>query len=115
MDRRRPWNPPTRPLVLIVDGHDDTRALYALALTASGFDVVAVKNSGDACGRALQVHPDIIVADLPMPNHDGWQFLEDLKQNPGTRSIPVVAMSGYVHPSVNERADGIRVSETLFA
>jgi hypothetical protein len=45
-------NPPIRPLVLLVEGHEDTRALYALALAANGFDVVAVQDGGEACTRA---------------------------------------------------------------
>ena len=104
MDRRRPRNPPTRPLVLIVEGHEDTRALYALALTTMGFDVVTAQDGTDACRRAWEIDPDIIVTDLPVPQYDGWQFLQDLKQNPRTRDVPVIAVSGYVQPSLRERA-----------
>jgi two-component system cell cycle response regulator DivK len=105
MDRRRPRNPPVRPLVLLVEGHEDTRALYALALAANGFDVVAVQDGDEGCTRAWEIHPDIIVTDLPMPSDDGWRFVQDLKQNPRTRAIPVVAVSGYVQQSLCERAE----------
>jgi CheY-like chemotaxis protein len=105
MDRRRPRNPPARPLVLIVEGHEDTRALYALALSANGFEVVAVQDGADAFNRAWLIHPDIIVTDLQMPNCDGWQFLQDLKHDARTRDIPVVAVSAYVQRSLRERAE----------
>ena len=105
MDRRHPRNPPTQPLVLVVEGHEDTRALYAFALSATGFDVVEVQEGADACTRAWETHPDVIVTDLPMPNCDGRQFLQDLKQNARTRDIPVVAVSGYVQRSRRERAE----------
>jgi two-component system, cell cycle response regulator DivK len=105
MDRRRPRHPPTRPLVLIVEGHEDTRELYVLALSASGFEVETMADGAEAYGRAWELHPDIIVTDLPMPNYDGWQFLQDLKQNPRTRDIPVVAVSGYIQRSLRERAE----------
>ena len=105
MDRRRPRNPPVRPLVLIVEGHEDTRVLYALALSANGFDVVAVQDGAEACRRAWEIHPDIIVTNLPIPNGNGWQFLQDLKENARTRDIPVVAVSGYVQRSWRERAE----------
>jgi CheY-like chemotaxis protein len=91
--------------VLIVEGHEDTRALYALALSANGFDVVPVQDGTEAYRHAWEIHPDIIVTDLPMPNCDGWQFLQDLKQNARTRDIPVVAVSGYVQRSIRERAE----------
>jgi two-component system, cell cycle response regulator DivK len=105
MHRGHPRNPPARPLVLLVAGHDDTRAMYAFALSATGFDVVAVQDSGEAFRSAGEIHPDIIVADLPMPNHDGCQFVETLKQSPRTRGIPIVAISGYVQRSVEERVE----------
>jgi two-component system, cell cycle response regulator DivK len=105
MDRRRPRNLPTRPLVLLVEGHDDTSAMYALALSAMGFEVVAEKEGTEAFRRAWEIRPDIIVTDLPMPTGDGWQVLRDLKQDARTRNIPVVAMSGYVQRSVRESAE----------
>lgn len=91
--------------MLVVEGHEDTRVLFELALPAMGFDVVAARDGDDTYGRAWETHPDIIVTDLPMPNDDGWQFLHDLRQDPHTRDIPVVAVSGYVQRSVRERAE----------
>lgn len=105
MDRRHPRNPPTRPLVLVVEGHEDTRAMYALALSALGFEVVVAQDDSDAYRRAWEIHPDIIVTDLPMPNYEDWQFLQALKQDARTRDIPVVAVSGYIDRSLRERAE----------
>lgn len=97
MDHRRPRNPPIRPLVLIVGAHEDTRAVD-VALSAEGFDVITVQDSGDAFHQAWAIHPDIIVADLPMPAQEGWRFVEDLRQSPRTQHIPIVVMSAYVQP-----------------
>jgi two-component system, cell cycle response regulator DivK len=102
---RPPRNPPARPLVLIIEGHDDTRALYALALSANGFEVVAVAERAEAVRRAWEIHPDVIVTDLPMPGCDGQQFLQDLKQDARTRSIPVVAVTGYVQRPLRARVE----------
>jgi two-component system, cell cycle response regulator DivK len=104
MARPRPPTPPNRPLVLLVEDHQDTSALYALALSASGFEVVPAADGAEAFKRASEIRPDIIVTDLAMPNCDGWQFVQDLKQDARTRSIPVVAVSGYAERSLCERA-----------
>ena len=96
---------PPRPVVLLIDGHADTLALYALALSATGFNVVPAKNGAEAFTRAWETHPDIIVTELPMPHHDGWKFLQDLKESPRTRDIPVVAMSGQVQAPIREQPD----------
>jgi CheY-like chemotaxis protein len=58
--------------------------------------VVALQDGSDAYRRAWEIHPDIIVTDVPMPNGDGSRFLQDLKCSARTRDIPVVAVSGYV-------------------
>ena len=44
MNRRHPRNIPSRPLVLIVDDHDDTRELYVQSLTALGFETIDAGN-----------------------------------------------------------------------
>jgi CheY-like chemotaxis protein len=95
--------------VLIVEEHDDTRAMYALALSGMGFEVVVAPDDSDGSRRAWELRPDIIVANLPALNGNGWPFLRELKQHPRTRLIPVVAVSGYVQTSVRERAlrDGV--------
>jgi len=105
MDRRRQRNPPTRPLVLIVDGHEDTRALYALALSGMGFDVVPASDSEDGYFRAWTAHPDVIVTEVSLAPIDGWTFVHDLKDDPPTRDIPVVILTGHGQPSVRERAE----------
>ncbi len=102
MERRQLSTVSPRPLVLLVDGHVDTLALCALALSATGFDVVPATDGADALSRAGQLHPDIIVTRLPMPRYDGRQFIQDLKQNPGTRDIPVVALSDERHAPIRE-------------
>jgi CheY-like chemotaxis protein len=95
-----------RPIVLIVDGHEDTRALNALALSAMDFDVVSACDSEDAYDRAWVTRPDIIVTDVPVPGVDGANFVQDLKDNPVTRDIPIVILTEHdEQPSVSERAE----------
>lgn len=103
-DRRRLATRSARPLVLIVEEHQDTRALYALALSAMGFDVIAAKDGTEGYLRAQEHHPDIIVTDLPMPNGDG-QFLQDLKASSRTRDVPVVVVTGHMKTMVCEHAE----------
>ena len=105
MDRRRSRNPPSRPLVLIVDGHGDTRELYVDALSALGFEPIAVDDEAHAYERAWELHPDIIVTELTLPRSDGWDLVQRVKSNPRTRAIPVVVLTGVAVPGVRERAE----------
>jgi CheY-like chemotaxis protein len=103
MDRRHPRTPSTRPLVLIVEGHEDTRALYSFALMGMGFEVIASSDCADGYSRASKVHPDIIVTELSLRQHDGLELLRDLKEDARTRDIPVVVLTGDDRPVVRER------------
>jgi CheY-like chemotaxis protein len=103
MDRRRPRNRPSRPLVLVVDDHDDTRDLYVQSLTLFGFEAIGADGQ-QACRRAWEFHPDIVVTDLTLRGDDGWQLIQDLQRDARTRDIPVVVVTGNAGPSWRERA-----------
>ena len=113
MERRHPRNVAARPLVLIIEGHEDTRALYAIGLSSMGFEVVAESNCAAAYGRAWKLHPDIIVTDVALRQHDGWELLHDLKQDPRTRDIPVVVITSDGQSVVRERVERERVAACL--
>jgi Response regulator containing a CheY-like receiver domain and a GGDEF domain len=104
MEPRRPQALPARPLVLIVDGPDDMSALYALALSAGGFDVVPASVRVIPCSLAIATRPDIIVTDVPHLQSDDWSFVQDLKREPRTRAIPVVILTDSDEPAMRERA-----------
>jgi two-component system, cell cycle response regulator DivK len=105
MTRRHSRNIPSRPLVLIVDDHDDTRELYLESLAALGFEAIAAADRANACQRAWESHPDIVVTDLTLPGGDGWQLIQDLKRQARTRDIPIVLLTGHEAPSLRERAE----------
>jgi CheY-like chemotaxis protein len=48
MERRRPRLAPTHPLILLADGHEDTRDLYATSLQSFGFEIATVDDGADA-------------------------------------------------------------------
>jgi CheY-like chemotaxis protein len=95
---------PSRPLVLIADGHDDTRELYAVALQMSGFEILTVDDGKMAFERAKDLHPDIIVTEIVFPRHDGWSLVDDLKHDDRTRDIPIVVLTGHAEATIRERA-----------
>ena len=105
MDRRRPRNPPSRPLVLVVDDHDDTRELYVQSFISFGLEAIGAADCDEAYRRAWYYHPDIVVTDLMLRGSDGWQLLHALKREARTRDIPVVLLTGYAAPSLRKSAE----------
>jgi len=89
---------------LLVDGHHDTLALNAIALSGMGFEVMAASDATEAFGRAWKHHPDIIALDLVNPGTSGWDLLAHLKSEARTRDIPVVAVTTDAQTETRERA-----------
>jgi CheY-like chemotaxis protein len=90
---------------MLVDDDEDMRTMYAYGLSAMGFEVLAIDDGGrQAHARASDVHPDIIVTELALRGGDGWTVVQDLKQDAGTRDIPIVVITHHRVESVRERA-----------
>jgi CheY-like chemotaxis protein len=105
IERRHQRRPPTRPLVLLADGHADTCELYATSLSTLGFETTTVSSGADAFAQAWQTHPDIIVTEVSLPELDGWEFIRDVRRDPRTRDIPVVIVTSDGQARARERAD----------
>jgi CheY-like chemotaxis protein len=105
MECRRRGPIPARPLVLIADGHADTRELYAIELVRLGFETDTVDDAVNGFDHASMTPPDAIVTEVCLPGRDGWSLVADLKRNARTRDIPIVVLTGRVEPSVHDRAE----------
>ena len=83
------------PTVLLVEDDQDGRRMYADWLIGAGFRVSQAHNGLQALERAVDSLPDVVVTDLNIPGIDGFELTRRLKQDPRTRDIPVLAVTGY--------------------
>lgn len=81
--------------VLLVEDDRDGRRMYADWLTQAGFRVEQAHNGLQALERAFEATPDVVVTDLNIPGIDGFELTRRLRQDPRTRAVPVVAITGY--------------------
>jgi two-component system, cell cycle response regulator DivK len=82
------------PLVLVVDDYEDTRRIYTDYLRFAGFRVIDANDSAEAIVKATRLAPDVVVMDLAMPGADDWQAMRQLKGDPRTKDICVMAVTG---------------------
>jgi CheY-like chemotaxis protein len=92
------------PLVLIVDDYDDNREMYSSYLTFAGMQVAEAVNGKEALAKTTQLMPDLIVMDLSLPGVDGWQATRLIKQDPRTRHILVLALTGHALEGASQGA-----------
>src|SRR5437868_4530767 len=80
--------------VLIVDDHDDIRAILRDVLVEEGYDVLVACNGEEGLTKLRgAVRPCVVLLDLMMPVMDGWQLLEAMRADHHLRAIPVMVLS----------------------
>ena len=97
-------SPGSRPLVLFVEDDRDTLDLYVLVFQREGFDVVTADDGAAAIQQAAEYLPDVIVMDLALPQTDGWDATRQIKLDPRTAHIPVVACTAHAYATHLSRA-----------
>src|SRR5438876_12256645 len=82
------------PRVLVIDDNPDIMLLMQELLATRGYDVVAVPDAVQAEAEVHRQPPDLILSDVIMPGKSGYEFCRELKENPATRLIPFVLITG---------------------
>jgi CheY-like chemotaxis protein len=93
-----------QPVILIAEDFEDARDLYKDYLEFSGFTVETATNGRDAIDLAISLQPDLILMDASMPVLDGWQATRELKANPTTSHIPVLALTAHAFDDARQEA-----------
>jgi CheY-like chemotaxis protein len=85
---------PRAPHVLLVDDVPFIRDLFGRVLTKSGMAVTFAEDGVDGLAAARARLPDVIVCDLDMPNMGGLALCRALRDDPATRDVPILVVSG---------------------
>lgn len=114
--RDPPWStylkavdPPPDRTVLIVDDDLDLRNTLREVLEDQGYKVETAINGREALDHLRRGRlPRVVVLDLMMPVMDGWQLIEEMKQDPKLARLPVLVISAAKKPGLNlGDADGV--------
>jgi DNA-binding response OmpR family regulator len=85
-----------RKRILVIDDDLPLRGMLAAALRQHGFQVL-LAGDGLEGHRALTIHhPHLIVLDLAMPNVNGWDFLQRLKETGHIGLVPIIVVSAHL-------------------
>ena len=82
--------------VLVVEDERDVADLIRYNLTKEGYDVVVAPTGSDALKQAREVHPDLVLLDIMVPQLNGWEVCRRLKADVETKNIPVIMVTGRV-------------------
>src|SRR5438445_2177562 len=82
------------PRILVVDDQASIAGLMSQLLTIRGYDVVTASTADQAEEEVHRRTPDLILSDVMMPGKSGYDFCRTMKENPATRLIPFVLITG---------------------
>ncbi|MEQ8190665.1 MAG: hybrid sensor histidine kinase/response regulator [Candidatus Eremiobacterota bacterium] len=82
-----------KPLILIVDDNSVSIRMLVHVLKKKDYDIAISRNGCQAINMLEDIHPDLILLDIMMPDLDGFKVCRTLKDNPRTREIPVIFLT----------------------
>ena len=92
--------------VLVVDDDPTALRLIGYSLQQEGYDVLTAGNGLDGLSQARQLHPDLVILDIMMPDLDGFEVCRRLRSDPATRRLPVLMLTA--KGQVADKVSGFR-------
>ena len=90
--------------VLLVEDNEDNLQLVRFLLERAGYSVICGHNGREGLAMARQELPNLILMDLSLPEIDGWEAAQELKADPKTAHIPLLALTAHTLPGDRQRA-----------
>ncbi len=80
--------------VLVVDDSETVRQVLQLTLNNAGFDVIEAEDGDDALAKLASAQAvDMLITDLNMPNMDGLELIQKVRQDSKHRFTPIVMLT----------------------
>jgi len=103
----------TGPVVYFIDDSATMREVIKIAFRRENIDVIACHDAATALAQMEEKAPDVVISDVIMPDKDGYEVCQHIKQHPFFGRTPVILMSGVVNRSVAERAFAVKADELI--
>lgn len=90
--------------ILTVDDSASIRMTTKIALTNAGYSITEAVDGADGLAKAKSGSYDLIVTDLNMPNMNGLEMIEALRQSPAHTGIPIIFLTTESDADMKTRA-----------
>lgn len=90
--------------ILAIDDSRTIRTLLTIALEKADFKVTTAVDGVDGVAKFHQMHADLVITDVNMPNKDGFGVIEDIRKSAVNKSVPVLVLTTESGAALKERA-----------
>jgi len=94
----------TRRKLLLVEDNEMNRDMLSRRLARAGFEVACAADGQAGLDATRSQQPDLVLMDMSLPVLSGWDATKELKSDPATRAIPVIALTAHAMASDRDHA-----------
>lgn len=102
---------PALPIILLIEDNADV-ATYLISCLEGQYQVVYAENGQLGIDKALETIPDVIISDVMMPEKDGFEVCQALKNDELTSHIPIILLTAKA--DVESRLEGLNVGADAY-
>ncbi|MES2521978.1 MAG: response regulator [Gemmatimonadota bacterium] len=95
---------PAATRVLLVEDNELNRDMLSRRLVRRGFEVAMALDGAEGLRMTREQRPDIVLLDMSLPVMDGMEVARQLKADPATKGIPLLALTAHAMTEDRERA-----------
>ena len=99
-------------LILIAEDDPGIRIAVHDYLEISGYSVITAEDGEQALSLLEKYHPHLVISDINMPKHDGYQLVKQIRQLPEFRLLPVIFLTEYVN--IEQRIKGYQAGCDIY-
>ena len=101
------------PVVYFIDDSATMREVIKIAFRKENIQVVTCPDAASALAQFSTTPPDAVITDVIMPDKDGYEVCQSIKENEALAKTPVILMSGIVNKTVAEKAMSVKADELV--
>jgi two-component system cell cycle response regulator DivK len=90
--------------VLLIEDNEMNRDMLSRRLQRRGYEMLLALDGQQGLDMARTEKPDLILMDMSLPVVDGWEATRQLKMDPSTRGIPIIALTAHAMASDEQKA-----------
>ncbi|MGB6002323.1 MAG: response regulator [Thermoanaerobaculia bacterium] len=89
--------------ILLIEDNEMNRDMLSRRLTRKGFEIAIAEDGERGVEMAQSESPSLILMDISLPVMDGYEATRQIKANPATRSIPIIALTAHAMSGDREK------------
>jgi CheY-like chemotaxis protein len=101
------------PTVYFIDDSATMREVIKIAFRKENIHVITCPDAASALAQFGETAPDVVITDVIMPDKDGYEVCQFVKQHEQFSKTPVILMSGVVNRTVAEKAMTVKADELI--